>query len=54
MKKELLEWLKTIIVSVFLALLITSLIRPTIVKGDSMLPTLQPNNYLIINHKYYL
>lgn len=54
MKKEILEWLKTIIVSVVIAIVITTFIRPTLVKGESMMPTLQPNNYLIINKVTYM
>lgn len=53
MKKEALEWLKTIILSILIALLLTSLVRPTIVKGESMMPTLQANNYLIIDKASY-
>ena len=53
MKKEAFEWLKTIILSIAIASLITVFIRPTIVKGESMLPTLQPNNYLIIDKATY-
>lgn len=54
MKKEILEWLKTIIVSIVIAIVITTFIRPTLVKGESMMPTLQPNNYLIINKVTYM
>lgn len=53
MKKEAFEWLKTIVLSILIALLLTSIIRPTIVKGESMMPTLQPNNYLIIDKASY-
>lgn len=53
MKKEAFEWLKTIILSLILALVLTAFIRPTIVKGESMMPTLQPNNYLIIDKASY-
>lgn len=53
MKKEAYEWLKTIVLSVIIALVLTSIVRPTIVKGESMMPTLQPNNYLIIDKASY-
>lgn len=53
MKKEAYEWLKTIILSILIAGLLTSIVRPTIVKGESMMPTLQPNNYLIIDKATY-
>lgn len=54
MTKEILEWIKTIVVSVVIALVITTFIRPTLVKGHSMYPTLEPNNYLIINKIPYM
>ncbi|WZL71819.1 signal peptidase I [Clostridiaceae bacterium 35-E11] len=54
MKKEVLEWLKTIIISVVIALVITTFIRPTLVKGYSMYPTLHPYDYLIINKIPYM
>lgn len=47
-KKEVMEWIKTILTAVVLALIITSFIRPTLVKGVSMFPTLDPNNYLML------
>lgn len=54
MKKEIFEWVKTIVISVIIALMITMFIRPTLVKGHSMYPTLEPNNYLIINKIPYM
>ncbi len=48
------EWVKTIVVSVVIALIITTFIRPTLVKGQSMYPTLEPYNYLIINKIPYM
>lgn len=53
MTKEIFEWVKTIVASVLIALFITMFIRPTLVKGYSMYPTLEPNNYLIINKVPY-
>lgn len=52
-KKEIMEWLKTIIFAVALAFLINVFIAPTIVRGESMFPTLQNSNYLIINKTSY-
>jgi signal peptidase I len=52
--KEIFEWIKTIIISIVIALVITTFIRPTLVKGQSMYPTLEPNNYLIINKIPYI
>lgn len=49
MTNEIIEWIKTILLSIGIAFLITLFVRPTLVKGYSMYPTLEPNNYLIIN-----
>lgn len=54
MAREILEWVKTIVISVVIAIVITTFIRPTLVKGHSMYPTLEPNNYLIINKIPYM
>lgn len=54
MKKEILEWIKTIIISVVIAMIITTFIRPTLVKGYSMYPTLNEYDYLIINKIPYM
>lgn len=52
-KSELIEWAKTIGVAVVLAFVITQFIRPTIVNGQSMYPTLDNSDYLIINRMAY-
>ncbi|MBK5251564.1 MAG: signal peptidase I [Peptostreptococcaceae bacterium] len=49
MTHEIMEWVKTILLSIAIAFLITLFVRPTLVKGYSMYPTLEPNNYLVIN-----
>ena len=49
MTNEIMEWIKTILLSITIAFLITLFDRPTLVKGYSMYPTLEPNNYLVIN-----
>lgn len=54
MKKEIVEWIKTIILSVIIAMIITTFIRPTLVKGSSMYPTLNEYDYLIINKIPYM
>jgi signal peptidase I len=55
MRKELIEWIKTIVVAVVIALVITNFIaRPTLVKGYSMYPTLDQYDYLIINKIPYM
>ncbi|WFD09503.1 signal peptidase I [Tepidibacter hydrothermalis] len=52
-KYEILEWIKTISVSIVLAFVITMFIRPTIVQGQSMNPTLEDKDYLIIDKVSY-
>ncbi len=52
--KEVFEWIKTIVISIVIALIITTFIRPTLVRGQSMYPTLEENNYLIINKIPYM
>ncbi len=49
MTNVIMEWVKTILLSIAIAFLITLFVRPTLVKGYSMYPTLEPNNYLVIN-----
>ena len=48
-KKELIEWIKVIATALVFAFIITQFIRPTLVRGESMYPTLVENDYLIIN-----
>lgn len=50
---EIIEWVKTIATALILAFVITIFITPTIVRGESMMPTLQNKNYLIINKTAY-
>lgn len=52
-KKEILEWIKIIVVSLAIALVITHFIKPTLVHGSSMYPTLEEKDYLIINRVAY-
>ena len=53
MKKEIFEWVKTIVISLIIALVITTFMKPTIVKHYSMQPTLDENDFLIINRLLY-
>lgn len=54
MAKEIFEWIKTIAISVVIALLITTfIVRPTLVKQESMYPTLHENDYLILDKLSY-
>ena len=52
-KKELIEWIKVIATALVFAFIITQFIRPTLVRGESMYPTLVENDYLIINRMAY-
>ncbi len=53
MKKELLEWVFCIVIALILALLVRYFIgTPTIVKHESMYPTLQENQRLILNRTF--
>ncbi len=54
MKKTIFEFVKTIILALIIALVITTFIKPTLVKGYSMYPTIEPYNYLIVNKIPYL
>lgn len=47
------DLIKDIIIAVVIVLAITAVIKPTIVKGESMLDTLQENNYLFVNKLAY-
>ncbi|GAB6087377.1 signal peptidase I [Alkaliphilus crotonatoxidans] len=53
MKKEIMEWIKTIALAVVIALIITTFIKPTIVRQHSMSPTLNEYDFLIINRLLY-
>lgn len=52
-KKEMIEWAKIIVTSLVIALVITHFVRPTLVQGSSMYPTLEEKDYLIINRVAY-
>ena len=52
-KKEIIEWIKIIVTSLVIALVITHFVRPTLVHGSSMYPTLEEKDYLIINRIAY-
>ena len=48
-KNSIIEWVKVFGLAIVLAFVITLFIKPTLGSGDSMLPTLHENAYLIIN-----
>lgn len=53
MKKEILEWIFCIVIALILAMLFKIFIAvPTIVKHESMVPTLQENQRLILNRTF--
>ena len=52
-KREIIEWGKVIITALVFAFIITQFIRTTLVRGESMYPTLVENDYLIINRMAY-
>jgi len=54
LKKEIFEWVKTIALALVLAAVITSVVAPTIVSGESMYPTLKDKDYLFINKLSYI
>jgi signal peptidase I len=51
--QELKEWGKVIIISFFVAFLLTSIVKPTLVIGDSMNNTLHNKDYLLVNRLAY-
>lgn len=53
LKKEIIDWIKTIGISLVLAFLIVQVVKPTIVSGESMYPTLNNKDYLILNRLSY-
>lgn len=52
-KKEIIEWIKVIVIAVILAGVITTFVRPTLVKGASMENTLKQYDYLLVNKMAY-
>lgn len=52
-KKELIEWVKVFAFAIILAFILQMFVSPTIVRGLSMYPTLDNNNYLLINKIAY-
>ncbi|WP_053954938.1 signal peptidase I [Inediibacterium massiliense] len=52
--KEVLEWIKTIVVSILIAFVITTFVTPLIVDGVSMYPTLDDHDYLILKNTHHV
>jgi len=53
MKDKIIEGIKIFVLAISFTLLITFLIKPTIVKNYSMSPTLEENDFVIINRQIY-
>ncbi len=53
MSQSILEWTKTIAISVIIALIITAFVRPTLVMQYSMHPTIEEHDYLLVNKVAY-
>lgn len=47
------EWIKDIAIAVVLGLLILQLVKPTIVKEHSMMPSLNENDYIFLSKQSY-
>lgn len=54
LKGTIIDWAKTILISLGIAILITSFVKPTLVVGSSMYPTFQNHNYLLVNRMVYM
>ena len=54
MRRAIREFGKTILFAVLISVLLTGIIKPTVVKGYSMYPTITPHSYLIVNKVPYL
>lgn len=52
-KKELVEWIKAIAITLVVGIAITTFVRPTVVVGESMSNTLQPYDYLLVYRRAY-
>jgi len=50
---ELNSWIRTLTIAVLLGLLLNLIIKPTVVLGQSMYPTLHDKDYLMINRLAY-
>lgn len=48
MKKEIIEWIKSLLLALVLGFIITSFVRGTRVYGSSMVPTLRHKDFLIV------
>ena len=51
--KELLEWVKDIVIAVVIALIIMAFFKPILIQQDSMQHTFQPGNYVVTSRQAY-
>ena len=52
-KQEIWSWVKILVTSSLIAIIITTFFKPTLVIGNSMYPTLGNYNYILINRAIY-
>jgi signal peptidase I len=52
-KQELFSWIKILVLALVIGMAISSIIKPTLVSGVSMYPTLDDSDYLILNRVAY-
>ncbi|WPS85388.1 signal peptidase I (plasmid) [Brevibacillus halotolerans] len=51
--KELMSWIKVMLLAVLIGMAVSYFIKPTLVSGKSMFPTLDDQDYLILNRFSY-
>lgn len=52
-KKEIIEWIKSMVITIIAGIIITTFVSPTVVVGESMSNTLMPYDYLFVYKKAY-
>ncbi|WCK57627.1 signal peptidase I (plasmid) [Aneurinibacillus sp. Ricciae_BoGa-3] len=51
--KEVKDWLIVIVIAFLVAIIVTTFVKPTLVMGTSMYPTLHDKDYLMVNRTAY-
>ncbi len=51
--KEIFEWVKVVVLAFSFVFIITRFVAPSLVKGASMCPTFNENDYLVVNKMAY-
>jgi len=54
MDKETLQWVRTLVLAIAIAVVISLLAKPVVVNGQSMQPTYDDGNWLVLNRLNYL